>query len=638
MIDIPVAPSPDAGGGDNFVRNVNPPSQTAPDKPSFNNPKKPDGTVFESRKLADLIKSTKNAKSDTNINIKGVNPSILTRYVNQNLKQSPYVGIPYNKKMLDIAINNMVTTKSISDNLKMIAKGSVISSKNIISSIDISKKLISEQKKPNSTTKVLDQLVKETVSENRRKILKEREQQKTAGVNFDELQEINQKETNALLRGILKEDREISKGKKKGSILGMFDGLKDGLKDAFANSFLKASPLFKTALVAAAAVSAAEIVRAVRLGIQAIKDSKNSEKKIKSGQDAERARSDITAEHWRDLGIPKETIDKYTAARTELTNLTTDLTKPKGFINMFLHPLKGASGRFEEAIKLGLVKKSDELTLHPETAENMVKKAIAERQLTIDNLNKEIQSNLAQSETGLYVSEGAPSRSKYALSGLSMGPSIVSNDKMSVIKTINDLYGTKIEQEANKYGLDSSIIKGVMAQESKGNPFAKSKTGVKGLMQFTRDTGRAYGLMTDEDRLNPEKNIEAGAHLLSDLLTTTKGDLPKALAIYNAGTYDFDKIAKTQGKKKLRETSEYVVKVPEWINAFKSVSPEIDRIQATQEEIKRTQDEKKSDSDAKHAEMINSLNAMTTAQQETNNILGGQKINQVNRQIVSLTQ
>lgn len=79
----------------------------------------------------------------------------------------------------------------------------------------------------------------------------------------------------------------------------------------------------------------------------------------------------------------------------------------------------------------------------------------------------------------------------------------------------------------------TNYVRALISQESGGNPNAKSPTGVKGIMQVALRTAQQYGL-SDEDRTNPEKGIDAGTHYFADLLAKYKNPT-LAMAAYYSG-------------------------------------------------------------------------------------------------------
>lgn len=85
---------------------------------------------------------------------------------------------------------------------------------------------------------------------------------------------------------------------------------------------------------------------------------------------------------------------------------------------------------------------------------------------------------------------------------------------------------------AKAQSLPAALVRAVIVVESGFNPRAVSKKGAIGLMQLQPATARRYGV---KDIYNPEQNIRAGTHYLSDLLARFDSNLELALAAYNAG-------------------------------------------------------------------------------------------------------
>jgi len=93
-------------------------------------------------------------------------------------------------------------------------------------------------------------------------------------------------------------------------------------------------------------------------------------------------------------------------------------------------------------------------------------------------------------------------------------------------------YDSLITKAADKFRLDSALIKAIIKAESNFNHKAVSPVGAQGLMQLMPQTASSLNV---DDSFHPEKNIEGGARYLRYLLNTYKGDLTLALAAYNAG-------------------------------------------------------------------------------------------------------
>jgi hypothetical protein len=93
-------------------------------------------------------------------------------------------------------------------------------------------------------------------------------------------------------------------------------------------------------------------------------------------------------------------------------------------------------------------------------------------------------------------------------------------------------YEAMIVAEARREQLDPALVKAVIAVESAYDPGAVSSKGAIGLMQLIPGTAERYGVKKIAD---PQSNIGGGTHYLKDLLAMFNGNLPLALAAYNAG-------------------------------------------------------------------------------------------------------
>lgn len=80
-------------------------------------------------------------------------------------------------------------------------------------------------------------------------------------------------------------------------------------------------------------------------------------------------------------------------------------------------------------------------------------------------------------------------------------------------------------------GLPSGLLRAIAKTESGFDPHAKSPTGVRGLMQFTKKTGHAYGL-TSANFMDPAAQIAAAGRFMKDNLAAAGGDVRKAVARY----------------------------------------------------------------------------------------------------------
>jgi Rod binding domain-containing protein len=123
-------------------------------------------------------------------------------------------------------------------------------------------------------------------------------------------------------------------------------------------------------------------------------------------------------------------------------------------------------------------------------------------------------------------------------------------------------YAGLIEESAARHGVDSNVVRAVIAAESGGRADARSPKNAKGLMQLTDSTAADMGVRRIWD---PRENIEGGVKYLKRLLNRFDGDLKLALASYNAGP---GAVERHGGVPPFRETRAYVDKVTRMINAL----------------------------------------------------------------------
>ncbi len=137
--------------------------------------------------------------------------------------------------------------------------------------------------------------------------------------------------------------------------------------------------------------------------------------------------------------------------------------------------------------------------------------------------------------------------------------------KLKYARTVNPAeYEQLIKNCANKYGVNSSLIKAVIHAESGYNPNALSSKGASGLMQLMPSTAKSLKVA---DRFNPRDNVEGGVKYLRFLLDTFHGDISLALAAYNAG---LSKVAKYGGIPPYNETRTYVNRVLSYMQSYQS--------------------------------------------------------------------
>jgi soluble lytic murein transglycosylase-like protein len=118
-----------------------------------------------------------------------------------------------------------------------------------------------------------------------------------------------------------------------------------------------------------------------------------------------------------------------------------------------------------------------------------------------------------------------------------------------------DVLHQLVQETAQKHNVDPNLVSAVISTESNWNTSAISRRGAQGLMQLVPETAQHFGVYNTFD---PAQNVDAGVRYLRMLLERYNGDLPKALAAYNAGPGIVDRWG---GVPNFRETREYVRKV-----------------------------------------------------------------------------
>lgn len=100
----------------------------------------------------------------------------------------------------------------------------------------------------------------------------------------------------------------------------------------------------------------------------------------------------------------------------------------------------------------------------------------------------------------------------------------------------------EIRQEAERHGLSPLLIKSLIRQESAFDAWAVSSSQALGLMQMIPSTAKDVAselsivdLKIPEDMFNPARNIQMGTFYLNKRIRQYQGNVPMALAAYNAG-------------------------------------------------------------------------------------------------------
>ena len=118
-------------------------------------------------------------------------------------------------------------------------------------------------------------------------------------------------------------------------------------------------------------------------------------------------------------------------------------------------------------------------------------------------------------------------------------------------------YGELIYEAARRHAVSPRLVAAMVRAESAFDPVAVSHKGAVGLLQLMPATAKRFGLTTG-DRYQPAKNLEAGVRYLKWLLDRYEGELPLALAGYNAGETNVERYG---GVPPFRETREYIRRI-----------------------------------------------------------------------------
>lgn len=119
-------------------------------------------------------------------------------------------------------------------------------------------------------------------------------------------------------------------------------------------------------------------------------------------------------------------------------------------------------------------------------------------------------------------------------------------------------YDSIIKDTAERYGLNHSLFRRQLYQESRFNPNAVSRAGAMGIGQIMPKTAKAYGVTDLSTLKDPFFNIDLAGRIMKDNLKYAKGNQYAALAMYNGGTAAMKNYLKGDYKKLPKETWNYI--------------------------------------------------------------------------------
>ncbi len=140
------------------------------------------------------------------------------------------------------------------------------------------------------------------------------------------------------------------------------------------------------------------------------------------------------------------------------------------------------------------------------------------------------------------------------------GPTLFVDDQATAIGTRRGVVANggeasaRLAIEARNHGLAPGLLEAVAWQESRGRMTAVSLKGALGVMQLMPGTARELGV----DPGDLADNIRGGALYLRRQLDRFGGNVPLALAAYNAGP---GAVSRYGGIPPYRETRDYVAKI-----------------------------------------------------------------------------
>ena len=129
---------------------------------------------------------------------------------------------------------------------------------------------------------------------------------------------------------------------------------------------------------------------------------------------------------------------------------------------------------------------------------------------------------------------------------------------------------TLIEHYADRFHLDSALVKAVIKVESDFDPRVVSSKGAKGLMQLMPATALEMGV---SDPFDPGQSIYGGTYYLRKMLNTFDSNLDHALAAYNAGPTSVQRYG---GIPPYDETQNYVRRVKKYRDYYQKFTGSID--------------------------------------------------------------
>ena len=124
------------------------------------------------------------------------------------------------------------------------------------------------------------------------------------------------------------------------------------------------------------------------------------------------------------------------------------------------------------------------------------------------------------------------------------------------VADVPEQYRAALLAASARYNVDPNLGASVLWQESRFNPGARNKSGAAGIAQFMPGTAAQYGI----DPMDPQQAIPAMVRMLSERLMARNGNVPLALADYNFGAGNVNRVGQDPSRFPA-ETRNYIAEI-----------------------------------------------------------------------------
>jgi len=188
---------------------------------------------------------------------------------------------------------------------------------------------------------------------------------------------------------------------------------------------------------------------------------------------------------------------------------------------------------------------------------SFIQSRIAEIEHYINNVELKVNRALASSPKPAALGDEVDSGFSEILATKLSSTELAAEKQQSMTKlpeAFGDFISNTVQEISSEYNVElpESLVLSVIRQESGFNPAARSGAGAEGLMQLMPATAKSMGVF---NTMNPYQNLRGGVKYLAQQIQTFDGNIPKALAAYNAGP---EAVKRYNGIPPYKETQNYV--------------------------------------------------------------------------------